>query len=236
MLLNPSKVRKFHSKLWLFTLTGYSHPLGLQERSHLNHSWHHLPMTAVSSEEMVSEEKNKRQQWTCRYAKQMSRYGFWLTVNKTRAYILQLLLHVRILVNQLGYLLLQSLILLHEKLVHCGQFSVHGLEPRRLLPLLITAPNTTKEWTQNSARADKKNQHARDWQNQRQTTFWPFAQNSMEQTFRFAQHPHLGSFMLNFYGYHNSSVLLLPIASLRYIETKGFIKIHFLGDKFQQIC
>ena len=83
----------------------------------------------------------------------------WLLVNKTRAYILQLLLHVRILVNQLGNLLLQSLILLHEKLVHCGQFSVHGLEPRRLLPLLITAPNTMKEWTQNSAKADKKNQH-----------------------------------------------------------------------------
>jgi hypothetical protein len=34
-------------------------------------------------------------------------------------HILQLLLHVRILVNQLGDLLLQTLILLHKKLVHC---------------------------------------------------------------------------------------------------------------------
>lgn len=79
----------------------------------------------------------------------------WLLVNKTRAYTLQQLLHVHILVNQLGNLLLQSLILLHEKLVHCSQLSVHGLEPRRLIALLVTAPNTMKEWAQNSARADK---------------------------------------------------------------------------------
>jgi hypothetical protein len=38
---------------------GYSHPLGLQEWSHLTHSSHQLPVTAVSSKEMVSEEKTK---------------------------------------------------------------------------------------------------------------------------------------------------------------------------------
>jgi hypothetical protein len=50
-------------------------------------------------------------------------------LNNTKTYILKLLLHVRVLMDQLGDLLLKTLILLHEKLIHRRQFSVHGLKP-----------------------------------------------------------------------------------------------------------
>lgn len=58
-----------------------------------------------------------------------------------KTYILQLLPHVRIFVNQLRDLLLKTLILLHKKLVHCRQLPVDGLQPRRLLALLVAAPD-----------------------------------------------------------------------------------------------
>jgi hypothetical protein len=48
---------------------------------------------------------------------------------KMKAYILQLLLQECIIMNQLGDLLLETLILFHEKLVHRTQLSVHSLEP-----------------------------------------------------------------------------------------------------------
>jgi hypothetical protein len=48
-----------------------------------------------------------------------------------------------ILMNQLGDLFLQALVLLHKKLVHSSHFSVDGLKPRRLLPQLIPAPTRT---------------------------------------------------------------------------------------------
>lgn len=48
---------------------------------------------------------------------------------------------MRIFVNQLRDLLLKTLILLHKKLVHCRQLPVDGLQPRRLLALLVAAPD-----------------------------------------------------------------------------------------------
>jgi hypothetical protein len=66
-----------------------------------------------------------------------------LSTNKAsvlKTYILQLLAHVRIFMNQLRDLLLKTLILFHKELVHCRQLSVDSLKPRGFLPLLITAP------------------------------------------------------------------------------------------------
>lgn len=46
--------------------------------------------------------------------------------------------HEPILVNQVGDLLLQTVILLHQKLVHSTQLSVHCLKPSRFFPLLLS--------------------------------------------------------------------------------------------------
>jgi hypothetical protein len=62
-------------------------------------------------------------------------------------------------VNQLGNLLLQALILLHEKFVHRCQLSVHGLKPGRLLPLLIPAPNTMNKGRKIQLERTKIDQH-----------------------------------------------------------------------------
>jgi hypothetical protein len=57
---------------------------------------------------------------------------------------MELLLHVPILVNKTGHLLLQPVILLHQQLVHCSQLPVHSLQARSLLPLLLAAPTKSK--------------------------------------------------------------------------------------------
>lgn len=53
---------------------------------------------------------------------------------------LYLLLHISILVNQMRNLLLQTVILFHQQFVHRSQLSVHCLQPRSFLPLLLTTP------------------------------------------------------------------------------------------------
>jgi hypothetical protein len=63
---------------------------------------------------------------------------------------------VRIFVNQLRDLLLKTLILLHKKLVHCRQLPVDGLQPRRLLALLVAAPDK-------QARLRKKKKKKNGW-------------------------------------------------------------------------
>jgi hypothetical protein len=47
----------------------------------------------------------------------------------TQAYILELLPHLCILMNQLGDLFLQAFVLLHKKLVHGSHFPVDRLKP-----------------------------------------------------------------------------------------------------------
>jgi len=61
-----------------------------------------------------------------------------------KTYILQLLPHVRIFMNQLRDLLLKTLILFHKELVHGRQLSVDSLKPRGFLALLITASSVLK--------------------------------------------------------------------------------------------
>lgn len=51
---------------------------------------------------------------------------------------------IAILRHQLRHLLLQTVILLHQKLIHCRQLPIHGLEARGLLPLLLSAPEKIK--------------------------------------------------------------------------------------------
>lgn len=57
---------------------------------------------------------------------------------------MELLLHVPILVNETGHLLLQSVILLHQQLVHRSQLPVHSLQARSLLPLLLATSTKSK--------------------------------------------------------------------------------------------
>lgn len=47
----------------------------------------------------------------------------------TKTYILQLLPHLCILMNQLGDLFLETFVLFHKKLIHGRHLPVHGLEP-----------------------------------------------------------------------------------------------------------
>lgn len=55
------------------------------------------------------------------------------------AYILCLLAEIAVLIDELRHLLLQPIILLHQKLVHCGQLPIHSLQSRRLFPLFLSA-------------------------------------------------------------------------------------------------
>ena len=54
-------------------------------------------------------------------------------------YILGMLAEVTILIHQLWYLLLQPIILLHQKFVHGCQLPIHSLKPRSLFPLFFSA-------------------------------------------------------------------------------------------------
>ena len=63
---------------------------------------------------------------------------------KVGAHILQLLPHVCILLNQMSDLFLKALVLLHQKFVHCSQLPIDSLKTRSLLPLLLTASESTK--------------------------------------------------------------------------------------------
>ena len=49
------------------------------------------------------------------------------------------ILHIPVVKDETGHLLLQPVILLHQQLVHRSQLPVHSLQARGLLPLLLAA-------------------------------------------------------------------------------------------------
>lgn len=53
------------------------------------------------------------------------------------------ILHVPVVKDETGHLLLQPVILLHQKLIHRAKLPVHGLQTRGLLALLL--PASTKD-------------------------------------------------------------------------------------------
>lgn len=61
-------------------------------------------------------------------------------IQRNITYSVQLLLHITVLTNQLRNLFLQPIILLHQQLVHCTQFPIYCLKPRRLFSLLLSTP------------------------------------------------------------------------------------------------
>jgi hypothetical protein len=64
----------------------------------------------------------------------------------SHTYSMQLLPHKSILTHKLWHLFLQSIIFLHQQLVHCRQFPIHSLKPWSLFSLLLStsAHNNSK--------------------------------------------------------------------------------------------
>lgn len=54
---------------------------------------------------------------------------------------MQLLSHVPVLINQTRDLLLQTVILFHQQLIHRSQLPINCLKTRSFLPLLFTTSN-----------------------------------------------------------------------------------------------
>lgn len=79
-----------------------------------------------------------------------------VTLRRERgAHTVEFILHIPVVVDKTGHLLLQPVILLHQELIHRTQLPVHGLQATGLLALLLPA-SINHEKTQFSGRHNYK--------------------------------------------------------------------------------
>jgi hypothetical protein len=63
------------------------------------------------------------------------------------AHTVEPILHIPVVEDKTGHLLLQPVVLLHQQLVHGTKLPVHGLQTRGLPPLLLPASTKDKRNT-----------------------------------------------------------------------------------------